>query len=723
MANTTLIQYPTGQPLYSIPFDYLSRTFIRMTLINSADPNLNQELVAGRDFRFMNERTVEILVDQTGFDIVRMFRQTSTELIVNFQDGSVLTSRDLTNSELQAIHIAEEGRDQTAEIAKVYSDAALLSATRAKASEDSAAKSASDTAFLFAQGLFGFQLIESFQKGGTLTITNQALKDGTTGEYYRWDGVLPKVVPEGSTPGTTGGIAPGAWVGIGDGSVRASLKGLGAGQGDEMINVKKSFTNSVSRTQRSVNSDYVNVKDFGAVGDGVTDDSPAFQAAINYIRLVDVGGNAHRSRVFGRKLYVPSGTYELKQRLVTSLGYVQNLIIEGDSELTTYLSINNPDGFIDITCTSRVASFELNSVTLLAKYGTASLQPGVGRDDTPASIAEVHDRSSGVAVKMTFPEGISTQRTKSLKMRDVLMTGWNKMRGDYFSEGIYLTGGRNPTLIRVVIEGKYGMFLTGRVDGIFSSGTAFKMIDSYSPTMEDCNAHHYVRGLDLTSRSAEPSYSTSEGGQIIRCTFDAMYGMRVVMPGGEPGFNVSLCHFNFTRAGMEFSGKNQLSLKDTLFYCESTDPSVTCRDIILRGAQKSILTGNIFAKSPAGNRYIYSFYRQAVTNVANTSMVIDNNLYWSGAAGTYRIYAFTGGGSASNVTIGSGECYEGDMSMLFTMGGSDYEAVNPMKLCGGPAPEGVIWAPLGSIYVVRGSGAMYRKEGDRSSSNGWKLMA
>ena len=266
----------------------------------------------------------------------------------------------------------------------------------------------------------GLTLVDgSFEEGATANNNTDAVWYIAGGQCYTWDSTFPRDVPAKSTPASTGGVGLGAWGSVGDATLRGNLKSEADGLGDSLLTVKQPFKGSVARTQHDKNAEIVNVRDFGAIGDGVTDDSPAFQAAINYIRLVDVGGNDHRSRVFGRKLYVPSGTYELKQRLVTSLGYVQNLIIEGDSELTTYLSINNPDGFIDITCTSRVASFELNSVTLLAKYGTASLQPGVGRDDTPASIAEVHDRSSGVAVKMTFPEGISTQRTKSLKMHYV----------------------------------------------------------------------------------------------------------------------------------------------------------------------------------------------------------------------------------------------------------------------------------------------------------------
>ncbi|ELY4807015.1 hypothetical protein SM093_004077, partial [Cronobacter malonaticus] len=40
----------------------------------------------------------------------------------------------------------------------------------------------------------GWVLIDSFQDGADITLPNQALRDEVSGEYYRWDGALPKHV-------------------------------------------------------------------------------------------------------------------------------------------------------------------------------------------------------------------------------------------------------------------------------------------------------------------------------------------------------------------------------------------------------------------------------------------------------------------------------------------------------------------------------------------------
>ncbi|EHI0986282.1 hypothetical protein J1B49_001049 [Escherichia coli] len=72
-------------------------------------------------------------------------------------------------------------------------------------------------------GLYGYNTKKSFELGNTIIYLNDVLLWESNGEYYRWDGPLPKVVPPGSTPTTTGGVGPGAWRGVGDASLRSDL--------------------------------------------------------------------------------------------------------------------------------------------------------------------------------------------------------------------------------------------------------------------------------------------------------------------------------------------------------------------------------------------------------------------------------------------------------------------------------------------------------------------
>lgn len=70
---------------------------------------------------------------------------------------------------------------------------------------------------------YGYITMDSFEDGATLTLPNQTLRYEANGEYYRWDGEFPKVVPAGSTPDSTGEVKLGAWVGVGDATMRSDL--------------------------------------------------------------------------------------------------------------------------------------------------------------------------------------------------------------------------------------------------------------------------------------------------------------------------------------------------------------------------------------------------------------------------------------------------------------------------------------------------------------------
>ncbi|MEI9754059.1 glycosyl hydrolase family 28-related protein [Enterobacter hormaechei] len=77
------------------------------------------------------------------------------------------------------------------------------------------------------------------------------------------------------------------------------------GKGDALVAVKQPLAGSVARTQHNLNADYVNVKDWGAKGDGVTDDTAAINAACSSLTGTSFITNF-------RRLYFPHGTYVYK---------------------------------------------------------------------------------------------------------------------------------------------------------------------------------------------------------------------------------------------------------------------------------------------------------------------------------------------------------------------------------------------------------------------------
>lgn len=129
---------------------------------------------------------------------------------------------------------------------------------------------------------FGYITVDSFQGGATLTLPNQVLRDTSTGEYYRWDGAFPKIVPTGSTPDSSGGKGRGAWVSVGDAALRHDL---GSSSGGNYVNV------DVNTTLTEFYSSYNTIK--------ITNGETISGLFINTsLRVIADGGDFSSARVF-----------------------------------------------------------------------------------------------------------------------------------------------------------------------------------------------------------------------------------------------------------------------------------------------------------------------------------------------------------------------------------------------------------------------------------------
>ena len=68
-----------------------------------------------------------------------------------------------------------------------------------------------------------------FSTGGTLQTADRnvavlwPISSGGDGSYYSWEGELPKTIPAGSTPSSSGGVASGAWRPVNDAVLRGQL--------------------------------------------------------------------------------------------------------------------------------------------------------------------------------------------------------------------------------------------------------------------------------------------------------------------------------------------------------------------------------------------------------------------------------------------------------------------------------------------------------------------
>lgn len=140
-----------------------------------------------------------------------------------------------------------------------------------------------------------YNKLRSFEKGTHRQVTSAAdavLWEGATGgqgPYFRWDGTYPKTVPAGSTPLTTGGIAAGAWVSVGDASTRSDLASSEAGKGVGMV-----YNAAKATDLARVDKEVVSILQFDGVDDynGTTGTNNRIPVSQAFAALAAKGGGA-----------------------------------------------------------------------------------------------------------------------------------------------------------------------------------------------------------------------------------------------------------------------------------------------------------------------------------------------------------------------------------------------------------------------------------------------
>lgn len=213
----------------------------------------------------------------------------------------------------------------------------------------------------------------SFEEGATVNSKTDTVWCIAAGQCYSWDGAFPKAVPTGSTPALTGGVGLGAWVGVGNATLRDDLsqqdgyKNLGEVQsfaalrtlvpsaagirvklrgwysdsvagGGEFIAVSGPATddggviasvNSSWHWKRVLN-DSVWPEMFGAKGDNSTDDATALNACFAYS-----GANGLQVKAVRRATYLCKSAITVMQ--YANVNGLMQMTIKRDSSVNTAL--------------------------------------------------------------------------------------------------------------------------------------------------------------------------------------------------------------------------------------------------------------------------------------------------------------------------------------------------------------------------------------------------
>jgi hypothetical protein len=103
---------------------------------------------------------------------------------------------------------------------------------------------------------------------------------------------------------------------------------LGSAIGSALVGFIQPGAGAVRRNAQDKMREWVSAKDFGATGDGTTDDTTAIEAALTYLKTVGVGGGT---------LFLPSGTYITTRALQLNGG----ITVQGASLRTTSIVRTN----------------------------------------------------------------------------------------------------------------------------------------------------------------------------------------------------------------------------------------------------------------------------------------------------------------------------------------------------------------------------------------------
>ena len=355
----------TGQASFAITFDYLSSTHIKIYLDGvlqstgySIDTGTNQVT-----FTSAPGSGVVVLAQR----VTPKTKADYQAQIADFANGSVLSESDLDNAVLGLLYISQEAEDSgntnaiskdladnlwDAEsiriknvatptgsadaVTKTYVDGLALYNSPSVPQLYSFTATASQTAFTLdpaptstdvqsfivdLDGVVQKPTTDFTVSGSTLTLTTGAsLAQVLT---VRNIGVTRDIL--GDNPSTTGDLTVGDdLVVTDDASVGGDLTVTGAISGN--------VTSTGSTTARSLATRFaevVNVKDYGAVGDGVTDDTAAIQAAVDA----------------GTVIYFPTGIYVVDP--TTGVEVKGGLTITGDGKCNSLLlSANTSAGSI-----------------------------------------------------------------------------------------------------------------------------------------------------------------------------------------------------------------------------------------------------------------------------------------------------------------------------------------------------------------------------------------
>lgn len=251
-----------------------------------------------------------------------------------------------------------------------------------------------------------------------------------------------------------------------------------------LVTYNPPFSNAVATNVENKLAQYVSVKDFGAVGDGTTNDTTAIQNALNAKSSV----------------YFPTGTYLITAPLVVN----GNQAIFGDSQYLSIIKTNAALSPAIITSNGVVGEVSIQNIQLWNNGGTACINAtdatngigGYARNVKMVGNPCVLGTGGGINPIMNFYYCVFNPTQSSSRLID--LSGANSYNNFTLTNSV-LFGSATGIAVKITGSGSSGL-----IQGIYIQNNIFETcnagaIDLASPWVADISNNYFD---DITSPTA-----------------------------------------------------------------------------------------------------------------------------------------------------------------------------------------------------------------------------
>lgn len=274
--------------------------------------------------------------------------------------------------------------------------------------------------------------------------------------------------------------------------------------------------NPITRTLQQKFDDFVSVRDFGATGDGSTDDTAAIQRAISQLFVQETNPRVRRS------LFFPAGVYKISDT-ITVPSYARLFGEGSNSSVIKYYTDVSTDTYVVRTSDSK------NQTGSSITNNGATVPTGI----------EIHS----MGIETTEDNHILlVECAIDCSFEDILLKGplsTGSITSSSNKAGIIMLGTsllipKNVIFNRVTTEGTgYGMYINDKVQGV---------------TLSNSRIHTHYKGVRL---GETPENGGPTGVRIQQCVFDDIHSQGIQI--GAVSYNVSAYNIFFD-VGNQFNG-------------------------------------------------------------------------------------------------------------------------------------------------------------------------